>query len=171
MILRTRQPKMARCWEVNVAGHAPLHLSDSHYGNTDSRTCERCDPSCNECMGGSEDGCLSCAPGLLYLRKEGRCLPSCPRGYHGDAEHGTCEPCHASCRTCSGTGPRATVANRIHLIRPRPFVTVIGCVSVAQGARSCDSCHSGYFLSGGMCESVCGEGQYPVLKVSSLSAM
>lgn len=84
-------------------GHTPLFFSDSHYGNSHSRTCERCDPSCGECAGRSEDDCLSCAAGLLYLRKEGRCFPSCPRGYHSDAERDTCETCHASCRTCSGT--------------------------------------------------------------------
>ncbi|KAG7241170.1 hypothetical protein INR49_025913 [Caranx melampygus] len=72
-----------------------------HYGNTGSRMCERCDPSCGECMGAREDSCLSCAPGLIYMRREGRCLPSCPLGYHHDSMHRTCEPCHATCRTCS----------------------------------------------------------------------
>lgn len=109
---------------VNITGHTPHFLSDSYYGNTDSRTCERCDPSCSECVGGSEDECLSCAAGLLYLRKEGRCLPSCPRGYHGDAEHETCEPCHASCRTCSGTGSHARVTKRTP---STVFVTVTPC--------------------------------------------
>uniref|UniRef100_A0A672IBW9 C2H2-type domain-containing protein n=1 Tax=Salarias fasciatus TaxID=181472 RepID=A0A672IBW9_SALFA len=74
-----------------------------HYGDAASRACERCDPSCGECLGGGEDGCLSCSPGLLFLRRDGRCAPSCPPGHYHDGEHRTCEPCHASCRTCSGT--------------------------------------------------------------------
>ncbi|KAM6902082.1 proprotein convertase subtilisin/kexin type 5 [Xenentodon cancila] len=74
-----------------------------HYGNTVTRMCEKCDPSCGECMEDGEDGCLSCPPGLIYLRKEGRCLPLCPQGYYHDSAHRTCEPCHASCRTCSAS--------------------------------------------------------------------
>ncbi|XP_044031068.1 proprotein convertase subtilisin/kexin type 5 [Siniperca chuatsi] len=109
----------------------------SHYGNTSSRMCEKCDPSCGECMGDGEDSCLSCILGLIYLRKEGRCLPSCPQGYSHDAVHRTCEPCHASCRTCSG-----------------------------KYSHSCDSCYPGYQLSDGLCESMCNIGQYPVIKGS-----
>ncbi|KAL6096710.1 pcsk5 [Pungitius sinensis] len=109
----------------------------SHYGNTGSGLCERCDPSCSECIGPEEDGCLSCAPGLVYMRREGRCLPSCPRGYYHDAAHGTCDACHASCKACSGSD-----------------------------ARTCDSCFPGYRLSGGLCESLCDKGLYPVTKNS-----
>nr|XP_040052772.1 proprotein convertase subtilisin/kexin type 5 isoform X2 [Gasterosteus aculeatus aculeatus] len=109
----------------------------SHYGNTGSGLCERCDPSCSECAGGEEDACLSCAPGLVYLRREGRCLPSCPRGYYHDAAHRACGACHASCRACSGSD-----------------------------SRSCDSCFPGYRLAGGLCESLCDMGLYPVTKDS-----
>uniref|UniRef100_A0AAQ5YY62 SPC3 n=1 Tax=Amphiprion ocellaris TaxID=80972 RepID=A0AAQ5YY62_AMPOC len=87
-----------------------------HYGNTASRMCEKCDPSCGECNGGSDDGCLNCAAGLIFLRKEGRCLPSCPQGYHHDAVHKTCEPCHATCRTCSGTSVHSLCVS--HACRP-----------------------------------------------------
>ncbi|XP_045923579.1 proprotein convertase subtilisin/kexin type 5-like [Micropterus dolomieu] len=107
----------------------------SHYGNTSSRICEKCDPSCGECIGDREDSCLSCALGLIYLRKEGRCLPSCPQGYYHDIAHRTCEPCHTSCRTCSG-----------------------------KDSQSCGSCYPGYLLSDGLCESMCDMGQYPVIK-------
>ncbi|KAM4719585.1 proprotein convertase subtilisin/kexin type 5 [Anableps anableps] len=111
-----------------------------HYGNPVSRICEKCDPSCSECIEDGEDGCLSCAPGLVYLRKEGRCLPSCPQGYHHDPAHRTCEPCHAGCRTCSG-----------------------------KVSQSCDSCYPGYLLSHGRCESMCNIAQYPVVKGSDPS--
>ncbi|KAM8872819.1 proprotein convertase subtilisin/kexin type 5 [Synchiropus picturatus] len=101
-----------------------------HYGNRASRMCEKCDPSCSECMEGGDDSCLTCALGLIYLRKEGRCLPSCPLGYFHDAAHRTCQPCHASCRSCSGSR-----------------------------AQSCDSCQPGSRLSDGMCLSLCDEGK------------
>ncbi|KAG7499791.1 proprotein convertase subtilisin/kexin type 5-like [Solea senegalensis] len=109
----------------------------SHYGNVGSGMCEKCDPSCGECVGGRDDSCLSCAVGLVYMRKEGRCLPSCPQGFYHDATHKSCEPCHASCRTCSG-----------------------------KDSQSCDSCYTGYLLSEGTCESMCDIGQYPVVKGS-----
>uniref|UniRef100_A0A8C6SBJ3 TNFR-Cys domain-containing protein n=1 Tax=Neogobius melanostomus TaxID=47308 RepID=A0A8C6SBJ3_9GOBI len=109
----------------------------SHYGNPSSRTCEQCDPSCRECSGAGEESCLSCTMGLVYLRKEGRCLTTCPEGYYHDAVHQTCEPCHATCRSCS--------AKESHL---------------------CQSCHVGYRLSDGMCESMCYRGQYPVIEVN-----
>nr|XP_004550004.2 proprotein convertase subtilisin/kexin type 5 [Maylandia zebra] len=112
----------------------------SHYGNTASRMCEKCDPSCGECISDEENGCLSCAPGLIYLRKQGRCLASCPQGYYHDTVHRTCEHCHASCRTCSGKLP-----------------------------ESCDSCYPGYLLSYGRCESICDKGQHPIIKGSSHS--
>ncbi|XP_019909261.2 proprotein convertase subtilisin/kexin type 5 [Esox lucius] len=111
----------------------------SHYGNVASRTCEKCDPSCGECSGGGADGCLSCVEGLLYLRRQGRCYPSCPQGLYHDSRHHTCEPCHASCRTCSG-----------------------------KGSQECDTCHDGHTLSDGMCESLCNMGQYPLVQPVSL---
>uniref|UniRef100_H3C0R6 SPC3 n=1 Tax=Tetraodon nigroviridis TaxID=99883 RepID=H3C0R6_TETNG len=79
------------------------------YGNAGSGTCERCDPSCGECAGGGEDGCLSCAAGRIHLREEGRCLLSCPRGRYHHSAGGSCEPCHASCRTCSATRRHARI--------------------------------------------------------------
>ncbi|KAM3849392.1 proprotein convertase subtilisin/kexin type 5 [Diretmus argenteus] len=109
----------------------------SYYGNVASRMCERCDPSCGECNGSGEDGCLSCALGLLYLRKEGRCLLSCPQGHYHDTVHRTCESCHGSCRACSG-----------------------------REAHACTSCRVGYSLADGMCASMCDIGHYPVVKGS-----
>ncbi|XP_033845941.2 proprotein convertase subtilisin/kexin type 5 [Periophthalmus magnuspinnatus] len=111
-----------------------------HYGNLASMMCERCDPSCGECLGAGEDGCLSCTAGLLYLRKAGRCLPVCPEGYYHDAVHGTCELCHPTCKACS-----------------------------AKESHSCQSCHAGYRLSDGVCESMCYRGQYPVIEALELA--
>ncbi|XP_047425540.1 proprotein convertase subtilisin/kexin type 5 isoform X2 [Mugil cephalus] len=108
----------------------------SHYGNAASGMCEKCDPSCGECIGGGEDSCLSCAPGLVYLRREGRCLPSCPQGYYHDAAHRTCESCQGSCRACSEKD---------------------SCDSCYPGYL---------LLSDGRCESMCEKDQHPVIKGS-----
>ncbi|KAK7896490.1 hypothetical protein WMY93_021815 [Mugilogobius chulae] len=110
------------------------------FGNPASRMCEKCDPSCSECLGPGEESCLSCTIGLVYLRKAGRCLPACPEGFYHDAQHGTCELCHATCKACS-----------------------------AKESHSCQSCHVGYRLSDGMCESMCYRGQYPVLESMDLA--
>ncbi|KAJ8260925.1 hypothetical protein COCON_G00166480, partial [Conger conger] len=104
-----------------------------YYGNVSTGACERCDLSCGECSGGGAARCLSCADGHLYLRTHGHCHPSCPPGHYPDTREQTCESCHSSCRTCTD-----------------------------KGFLACDSCHHGYRLSGGMCESRCIMGQYPV---------
>uniref|UniRef100_A0A8L0DTH4 Proprotein convertase subtilisin/kexin type 5a n=1 Tax=Oncorhynchus mykiss TaxID=8022 RepID=A0A8L0DTH4_ONCMY len=73
------------------------------YHNEQESTCEPCHEACATCCsGGRADGCLNCADGLLYLRKQGHCHSSCPQGHYQDNQHHTCEPCHSSCRTCSG---------------------------------------------------------------------
>ncbi|XP_061555258.1 proprotein convertase subtilisin/kexin type 5-like [Phycodurus eques] len=77
----------------------------SHYGNQASRACEPCDPTCSECSGDGD--CLSCAPGLVFMPREGRCLHACPRGFYhhrddDDDAYATCERCHGNCATCSG---------------------------------------------------------------------
>ncbi|CAL8278916.1 unnamed protein product [Merluccius merluccius] len=109
----------------------------SHYGDVGSRACERCAAACGECLGSGEGECVSCPPGLLYLRSQRRCRLSCPLDHHRDPLHLTCEPCHASCKTCTG-----------------------------KEAHTCDSCHDGYVFSEGACESPCGSGQYPVVQGS-----
>ncbi|XP_036385914.1 proprotein convertase subtilisin/kexin type 5 [Megalops cyprinoides] len=104
----------------------------SYYGNVTTGTCERCDPSCGECSGRGDSRCLSCRDGHLYLRTHGNCRLSCPPGYYPDTRERTCERCHSTCKTCT-----------------------------ENGFLACDSCHMGYTLSGGMCESQCTMGQYP----------
>ncbi|KAJ8402031.1 hypothetical protein AAFF_G00372660 [Aldrovandia affinis] len=111
----------------------------SYYGNTSTGACERCDPSCGECSGAGDARCLSCRDGHLYLRTHGHCRLSCPPGHYPDSRERTCESCHSSCRTCTD-----------------------------KGFLACDSCHIGYSLSGGMCESQCIMGQYPVFKNADL---
>uniref|UniRef100_A0A3P9LYF2 Growth factor receptor domain-containing protein n=1 Tax=Oryzias latipes TaxID=8090 RepID=A0A3P9LYF2_ORYLA len=130
-----------------------------HYGNTVSRTCEKCDPSCSECTEGGEEDCLSCSSGLVYLRTEGRCLPSCPPGYHRDTAHQTCEPCHSSCKTCSG---ETICANKkiVCAVQHNLFVSAdcdSSCLECrAAGPFNCTACPEQAILEeGGRCLPCC----------------
>uniref|UniRef100_A0A3B3CW80 Growth factor receptor domain-containing protein n=1 Tax=Oryzias melastigma TaxID=30732 RepID=A0A3B3CW80_ORYME len=71
----------------------------SHFKNMNTMTCQQCDPSCSQCSGPGNQNCLKCRKGFVYLRKEGRCLQSCPEGYHVDRQS-ICQKCHPTCKTC-----------------------------------------------------------------------
>uniref|UniRef100_A0A8C2DGZ8 P/Homo B domain-containing protein n=1 Tax=Cyprinus carpio TaxID=7962 RepID=A0A8C2DGZ8_CYPCA len=77
-----------------------------------SRTCERCDESCAECLQAGAEVCVSCREGIVFIRKQGRCVSSCPDVYYHDTHHKTCEACHPSCTTCTGT-----VWNKLHMTK------------------------------------------------------
>lgn len=53
-------------------------------------------------MQAGAEGCVSCREGMIFVRKQGRCVFSCPEAYYHDKHHKTCEPCHTSCKTCTG---------------------------------------------------------------------
>ncbi|XP_061658032.1 LOW QUALITY PROTEIN: proprotein convertase subtilisin/kexin type 5-like [Syngnathoides biaculeatus] len=114
----------------------------SHRGNRASGACEPCDPTCGGCSGDGD--CLSCAPGLVFMPREGRCLRACPDGFYRrqDGDDATCERCHGNCATCSG-----------------------------KGSHSCESCGPGYRQSGSTCVSVCDTAEYPLIKVQSHLSM
>uniref|UniRef100_A0A8C1VF59 P/Homo B domain-containing protein n=1 Tax=Cyprinus carpio TaxID=7962 RepID=A0A8C1VF59_CYPCA len=54
-----------------------------------SRTCERCDESCAECLQAGAEVCVSCREGIVFSRKQGRCVSSCPDVYYHDTHHKT----------------------------------------------------------------------------------
>ncbi|XP_036436898.1 proprotein convertase subtilisin/kexin type 5 [Colossoma macropomum] len=109
-----------------------------HYTDADSRVCERCEESCAECMRGGTEGCVSCREGLLFVQKQGRCVSSCPLQHYHNTLHSTCEPCHPTCKICTG-----------------------------KGVEDCSSCHPGHTLSEGACESLCVMGEYVVFEEQS----
>ncbi|XP_035383608.1 proprotein convertase subtilisin/kexin type 5 [Electrophorus electricus] len=107
----------------------------NHYADMDSRVCERCDESCRECEGADADSCLSCRDDLLFVRKQSHCVSSCPDLHYHNVAYRSCEPCHATCNSCTG-----------------------------KGEQDCSSCHHGYTLTEGTCESHCDVGEYPTDK-------
>eukprot|EP00966_Prymnesium_polylepis_P104250 2414264-Prymnesium_polylepis.1 len=98
---------------TSCAGEAPLLLDGrcvascgaGRYESADG-VCRECDASCLECHGPGSGACSACDPigPTAYLRA-GACVLACGKGHYAD-ESRVCEPCHGSCRTC--TGPRSS---------------------------------------------------------------
>lgn len=75
-------------------------LLSSHFGNSSTMVCDRCDPSCNQCLGRGNRNCLSCREDFVLVKKWAQCLQSCPSGFY--LAEKTCYKCHPTCKTCSG---------------------------------------------------------------------
>uniref|UniRef100_A0A224XI33 furin n=1 Tax=Panstrongylus lignarius TaxID=156445 RepID=A0A224XI33_9HEMI len=61
---------------------------------------ERCHESCATCAGSTQDSCLTCAPGHLYMTDLGLCLQRCPDGYYEDPVTNSCIGCYGNCASC-----------------------------------------------------------------------
>uniref|UniRef100_A0A3P9MI74 Proprotein convertase subtilisin/kexin type 5b n=1 Tax=Oryzias latipes TaxID=8090 RepID=A0A3P9MI74_ORYLA len=103
----------------------------SHFKNMNTMACQQCDPSCRQCSGPGNQNCLKCRNGFVFLKKEGRCLQSCPEGYFVDRQS-VCHKCHPTCKTC----------NR-------------------EGGVACLSCYDGFTFLSGICENPCFLSFYP----------
>ena len=110
-----------------------------------SATCTPCSPMCSastQCSGPSAFDCA--APGspagvnpcAHVLHNTGECLASCPQGFFANANR-ECEPCHASCKDCGGSG-----ASECTLCRRGQYLT-------GTGAGECSECHP--LCSSGTC--------------------
>ncbi|XP_062399560.1 proprotein convertase subtilisin/kexin type 5-like isoform X2 [Sardina pilchardus] len=109
-------------------GHTCVpNCGPGYYGH--NGTCVRCDHSCKACWGHSSH-CTSCKDGYFLL--DGECVYTCPEHYYPDTRHHTCQHCHATCHTCSDSGP-----------------------------IKCTKCYPGFHFMGGICSSPCLAGYYP----------
>ena len=63
----------------------------TYYENEQTRFCEKCDSSCEECDGGFAENCTKCSSSssekYLLLKM---CVSSCPRGFYTNDAAGTC---------------------------------------------------------------------------------
>ncbi|XP_004591833.2 proprotein convertase subtilisin/kexin type 5 isoform X2 [Ochotona princeps] len=66
---------------------------------TEELECKACDTHCGSC---DQHACYWCEEGF-YL-SAGSCVRECAPGFYGDRDMGGCEPCHRSCKTCTGLG-------------------------------------------------------------------
>ena len=55
------------------------------------------------CSGSSFNQCLSCPPSRPVL-SNGRCMPMCSKSQFWDPNSNSCQSCHSSCGSCSGSG-------------------------------------------------------------------
>ena len=62
--------------------------------------CQKCHPSCLQCIGPNEYQCIKCDQFSFY--QAGSCLKDCPKGWYGHIGTNTCLRCHSDCDTCDG---------------------------------------------------------------------
>lgn len=96
---------------------------EGEYIYTNSRqgsSCQPCHKTCNVCNGPGENSCLECVNDMeepddtdggkcicSYFLRNGTCVTECEEGEYVDSSAGSvpvCQPCHDSCKTCSGSG-------------------------------------------------------------------
>ncbi|XP_046958233.1 proprotein convertase subtilisin/kexin type 5 isoform X1 [Lynx rufus] len=79
---------------------------EHYYADQDTRTCERCHPTCSKCRGKGPLNCLSCV--WSYHLAGGICTSDCLVGEYRvkEGEKFTCEKCHESCVECKGPGTK-----------------------------------------------------------------
>lgn len=69
--------------------------------NESKNICRKCNSKCSVCTG-SEDYCLSCEQGYLYLAKNNECLIDCPQGFYKNLISNECLACNYTCQECKG---------------------------------------------------------------------
>ena len=64
---------------------------NKYYENEDTRFCENCDTSCEQCDGGYAENCTKCdsSSSQKYLLLK-MCVSSCPRGFYTNDTAGAC---------------------------------------------------------------------------------
>uniref|UniRef100_A0A8C2YIS2 Proprotein convertase subtilisin/kexin type 5 n=1 Tax=Chinchilla lanigera TaxID=34839 RepID=A0A8C2YIS2_CHILA len=140
-----------------LGGRCVRACDTGFYGDPAVGTCEPCHPACESCVGPGRDDCSSCRAGLRLLR--GTCEPQALKEAVSTAnpslvkkllqerrrwkvhikrdvlrEH---QPCHPSCKTCSGS------------------------------ATLCTSCPKGAYLLAQACVSSCPQGTWPSVRSGS----
>ncbi|XP_043934421.1 proprotein convertase subtilisin/kexin type 5-like [Protopterus annectens] len=72
--------------------------------------CQECDRTCKSCIGPDSTDCIQCQDGLILDPKAMKCEVHgdimCPSKTFLRKEQLTCESCHHTCETCSGSSPR-----------------------------------------------------------------
>ncbi|XP_053558467.1 proprotein convertase subtilisin/kexin type 5 isoform X2 [Bombina bombina] len=117
-----------------LLGHSCVqNCVTGYYADNSTRKCEKCHIKCETCFGPESSNCLSCYKNFFLMHSKTQCLNSCPESYYENSGQKTCERCHPTCKTCSGSG-----------------------------ALYCNSCFWNYQLFGGVCVSECLAGEFKI---------
>ncbi|KAL4460396.1 hypothetical protein ABPG74_000147 [Tetrahymena malaccensis] len=110
-----------------------------YFPNSITRTCDICDPSCNNCNGKQSDQCTDCPPGIFLDSSstpgKSVCVAKCPNKYFGDTSvtPNICRDCNQGCSTCNCY--QCTVLN---------ICTACQSPNYLVGTK-CSSCQLGYY--------------------------
>ena len=160
--------------------------------STSADACVPCHTSCAKCSGTSSTECTTCAAATPFFSQDSQgasCLASCtPTGKYANATSGLCEPCEATCGTCTGpartdcltcTSDATPLLHNGACVDACPdngtFVEVVGsqgtCVTCHASCETCSGAVSSSCLTcpstgtmyydDGACESACPAGKYP----------
>ncbi|CAD8093460.1 unnamed protein product [Paramecium primaurelia] len=114
----------------------------NQYGDTLTRTCKQCDPSCLTCSGAKIDNCLSCNTTFLFSNS---CNQYCPDGYYADTSTKTCRNCISTCVTCLNPTSCSSCTQGSFLTGNPPLCQT-SCPAGFygdSGTRACRSCFAG----------------------------
>lgn len=80
------------------------NCSDGKWINTIGYICDHCHSSCKTCNGGTDADCILCQDSSLHYRSlvDNKCYTICPDGTWLNNITKTCDPCHNTCKTCTG---------------------------------------------------------------------
>lgn len=64
--------------------------------------CTPCNANCIKCTGPDANSCIACAfYNASAITDSDECVSTCPDGYYGDDDDGSCRPCDEQCITCT----------------------------------------------------------------------
>ncbi|XP_074062783.1 proprotein convertase subtilisin/kexin type 5 isoform X2 [Macrotis lagotis] len=140
--------------------------------------CRECGKYCGDC---DQNECYWCEEGF-YLFGD-ICVRECGPGFYSDTEIGECEPCHKTCKTCTGLGcdKCSSCKEDLQLVNGKcvdPSKTsgqdTFGsgnwrkhqlcdpsCKTCNESATGCTSCHKGAYLFSQSCIPSCPQGTWP----------
>ena len=156
-----------------------------YWEDTTNHICPPCDPSCSECLDGTNIQCSSCKPGYFLQPSSTICLDSCQSGYWGDTVNHICPPCDDACSNCTdSTVNQCSACKPGYFLQPSSTICLdscpvgywrnttsntcmecdIACSNCTNATNTeCSACNTGYFLqpSSTTCLSSCPNGAFP----------
>ena len=148
--------KIEGCLQCADDGYCTACDYYGFFNNYTSGVCQKCDPSCEQCIGETAGDCISCFSGkiLQYGRNgdRGTCIPQCTIGIG----QGKCKVCGltiegtAYCSVCAT--PTEYPQNGV--CAPKTTRTTDACNDASITGGVCKQCADGFFLMNGGCYTI-----------------